>query len=274
MKHPLSWIVYTLTNPRTGEVRYVGWTCKTLNRRLNTHIQTAVSKPPRDHRAKWILSLLSIGVRPVIEAIESGSGEGWAEAEKRWIATFRANGARLVNATDGGEGTVGCPSSAAARKASSLRTKGKRMDAEHLAKWHAAARAANLGRALSKEHRAKLSKIQIGKKRPLEVLKPMWEANVVRYQNGISDETREKQAAVKRGKVYSAETRAKMSAAALGKPDSPEVRAKKGAIIRMRFALLTPEQRHEQMSAIAKRKGWETRALAATLVIDAQKGGR
>ncbi len=100
----MRWTVYTLKDPRTGTIRYVGWTVKSLARRLNIHIQDAVSKPARSHRAKWILSLLSIGIRPVIDAIEQGQGDGWAQAEKRWIAKFRAEGARLVNGTDGGDG--------------------------------------------------------------------------------------------------------------------------------------------------------------------------
>jgi len=53
------------------------------------------------------MSLVSIGLIPEIEAVECGTGETWQEAERRWIATYRAKGARLVNATDGGEGTPG-----------------------------------------------------------------------------------------------------------------------------------------------------------------------
>jgi hypothetical protein len=53
------------------------------------------------------LSLVSIGLHPLLEIIESGSGDGWANAERRWIAFYRASGARLVNGTDGVEGAPG-----------------------------------------------------------------------------------------------------------------------------------------------------------------------
>jgi len=56
------------------------------------------------YRQKWILSLVSIGLIPIIELIESGTGEGAPEAEQRWIASYRANGVRLVNGTEGGDG--------------------------------------------------------------------------------------------------------------------------------------------------------------------------
>jgi hypothetical protein len=49
--------------------------------------------------------MVSIGLEPQIEAIESGAGNDWAEAERRWIKFYRNAGARLSNTTDGGEGT-------------------------------------------------------------------------------------------------------------------------------------------------------------------------
>ena len=61
----------------------------------------------RTYKERGILSLLSIGLSPVIEEVERGSGDGWPEAEQRWIAFYRAQGARLWNATEGGEGVIG-----------------------------------------------------------------------------------------------------------------------------------------------------------------------
>lgn len=102
----MDWLIYTLKNPRTLEVRYVGWTSLSADQRLRTHIAESVVSQ-KTHKQRWILSLLSIGLTPVIEVIESGTGDGWSEAERRWIAFFRASGARLVNGTDGGDGVVG-----------------------------------------------------------------------------------------------------------------------------------------------------------------------
>lgn len=65
------------------------------------------AKGGRTHKQRWLFSLLTIGLLPQMEALESGTGDGWQEAERRWIAFYRAKGAALVNGTEGGEGVVG-----------------------------------------------------------------------------------------------------------------------------------------------------------------------
>jgi hypothetical protein len=103
----MNWIIYTLKCPRTLEVRYVGFTSKGARSRLLKHINTAVKARRPICSQRWILSLVSIGLVPLIEVIESGSGDGWQDAERRWIAHYRAQGAGLTNATDGGESITG-----------------------------------------------------------------------------------------------------------------------------------------------------------------------
>jgi hypothetical protein len=80
------------------------------------------------------MSLHSIGLTPLIEAIESGDGE-WEEAEMRWIAYYRASGARLWNTTDGGDGLLnwGTPEtrSAQSRKREAALTSEQRATREH-----------------------------------------------------------------------------------------------------------------------------------------------
>jgi hypothetical protein len=39
-----------------------------------------------------------------LSILETGTGLGWQEADRKWIKTFRESGADLVNATDGGDG--------------------------------------------------------------------------------------------------------------------------------------------------------------------------
>ncbi len=102
----MNWVIYVLKDPRTDEVRYVGWTKKSARARLGNHINE-VAKYQRTHKQRWIASLLGIGLRPEVEVIESGEGPAWAEAEIRWIAFYRGCGADLVNSTDGGEGVIG-----------------------------------------------------------------------------------------------------------------------------------------------------------------------
>ena len=102
MTAPKRWTVYTLSHPRTAIVRYVGSTTQTPQTRLKRHIGQSVEM--RTAKDRWIASLLRSGGVPVIRVIESGFGEGMAEAEQRWIAHYRKNGARLTNKTAGGEG--------------------------------------------------------------------------------------------------------------------------------------------------------------------------
>ncbi|MGW2936067.1 GIY-YIG nuclease family protein [Streptomyces sp. NPDC001156] len=108
----MAWI-YTLSDPRSGEVRYVGVTTRSLAERLRGHISDAGRQ---DHKSRWIRSLLKEGVSPVMTEIEAVPVEDHGEAEQRWIAAYRANGARLTNATDGGPGTLGRVASSETRE--------------------------------------------------------------------------------------------------------------------------------------------------------------
>ena len=73
-----------------------------------------------------------------MDIIETGSGEGWVEAERRWIAFYRASGARLTNDTDGGDGAPGRGTpevrSAIMKKANASRTSEQRTAAGKKAK--------------------------------------------------------------------------------------------------------------------------------------------
>jgi hypothetical protein len=168
--------IYVLADPRTSEIRYVGMTTRSLRTRLAAHL--------RDHRrdtyrSRWINAVLEAGVKPVIIEIEIVPADDRSAAERKWIAYYRAAGANLVNATDGGEGTLGrkltpeqrqIVGEAArrrfqdpqARKAVSLVHKGKTISAEHrrvvgeaaTRRW---AEYRGSGGAPSEESRARLS---------------------------------------------------------------------------------------------------------------------
>jgi hypothetical protein len=99
----MNWIIYILKNPRTGAVGYVGFTIRDLSARLKDHIKEAF-RPAQTKKNRWFLSLLSIGLCPIIEAVESGTGDGWRDAESRWISHYLKQGARLTNSSMGGEG--------------------------------------------------------------------------------------------------------------------------------------------------------------------------
>lgn len=117
----MTWSIYVLKHPITNEVRYVGFTSRPVKERLARHLGNAALRD-KTYKGRWVLSLISMGLRPVIEVIESGIGDGWQEAERRWIAFHRANGGRLVNTTDGGDSL---PASTSAERS------------ERAKKWHA-----------------------------------------------------------------------------------------------------------------------------------------
>jgi predicted GIY-YIG superfamily endonuclease len=117
----MNYQVYTLADPRTNIVRYVGYTGKKLEARLKTHLNDR----ERNHRTFWISSLRADGLLPKIELIEAfESKEEALEAERYWIAICKYQfGFDLVNGTDGGE----CFTlSEAARKKLSQSHRGKR----------------------------------------------------------------------------------------------------------------------------------------------------
>lgn len=96
--------IYGLTDPRTGEVRYVGQTKNELRKRLRAHIGEAVAhKPVCVHKNNWIRSLLSLGLEPQIVLLEEVQEEQVNEAEVKWIASFH----NLTNIATGGNGPVG-----------------------------------------------------------------------------------------------------------------------------------------------------------------------
>ncbi len=119
-------VIYTLSDPRTGFVRYVGKTVRPLGRRLSAHLRDVKAQEYGHHAACWIRSLLAVGVRPVIEPLED-SPEDIDEAERFYIAYLRFLGCDLTNSTPGGDGGS---------------HKGRRISTEHRARLSEAARTA------------------------------------------------------------------------------------------------------------------------------------
>jgi len=96
-------VIYVLKDPRTLAVRYVGKAVN-LKRRLANHIIPSI-KNKTCHRARWIASLLFLGLKPIAEVIEEIDAlDSMNERERFWIAFYREQGCELTNTTDGGEG--------------------------------------------------------------------------------------------------------------------------------------------------------------------------
>jgi len=103
-----SWVIYTLHDPREPhEVRYVGKTHQKPCDRWRRHLQVAKSGCDKTHCGYWKRFLLSSGVEPVFTVVETGTDNGWNDAEVRWVAHYRGMGDRLTNHTDGGGGIIG-----------------------------------------------------------------------------------------------------------------------------------------------------------------------
>ncbi len=119
-----AWFIYTLSDPETMKIRYVGWTTN-LKSRLKWHISDAKTKTGKQHKRRWIKSLINKKLKPIMDVVEVGVGDGWQAIEKRWIKHHRDSGCDLVNATDGGEGVAGFAVSAESRARQSAARLGK-----------------------------------------------------------------------------------------------------------------------------------------------------
>lgn len=93
-----------LTEP-DGEIRYVGKTIKPIHKRYNQHLASA-RRREKGYIFNWIRSVLSSGYLPTIALIGEVEGNGCKE-EIAWIAYGKAERWRLVNRTEGGDGTLG-----------------------------------------------------------------------------------------------------------------------------------------------------------------------
>jgi len=265
------YVIYGLTDPRTDQVRYIGWT-QTPQQRLRAHISEA--KRQRSHKARWIASLLKIGLSPGLFAIAEVDG-GWAEAERFWIAFYQAFGCPLTNMADGGEGAPGHMLSAESRKKISRAGMGRHPSAETCARLSAANKGRNLtpehkekismatrGRARCKpstETRAKMAAAHKGRKSSLET-----RAKMSAYQRGSkraprSDEAKQKAADANRGRKRSVKSREKMSEWQRGRKLTPEHRAKLSA---SHTSLKHPAEQNARHSQ-AMREWWMSRKAAA-----------
>lgn len=119
-------IIYGLYDPRDGVLRYVGKTSQPLHARVVQHTAPKALRLSH-HRAAWLRSLDAEGLKPEARVIEETTADEWESRERYWIAFHRAQGANLVNGTDGGEGgatSKGQPCSAVRRAAISRALKG------------------------------------------------------------------------------------------------------------------------------------------------------
>lgn len=199
--------VYSLSSTRNGEIRYIGQTTQPLGKRLVQHRNYAkLRKVTAVH--KWMVSEIEAGFDIRITALVEDAV--LHQTEIALIAQYRKNGARLLNHTDGGEGTVGWRGNKG-NKRPDLAEKNR------LAKGKP-------GHPVSPEARAKIAASKLGKKCPFLIERNKAKAGLPGHPH--TDQSKAKIGAALKGRTFSEETRKKISEKAKGRKLSPESVAK------------------------------------------------
>lgn len=180
--------IYTIEDPITKEVVYVGKTKNTLKSRLNGHI--SASKRHKFKFANYINSIITMGYTPVISLIDEVDDNNWQFWEQFYICLFKSWGYELKNITLGGD----------------LDNTGKKLSDETKKR---------MSKPKTKEHIEKVRLSNIGKKRSKDVIDKMKmfkHSDASNLMNSISH----------LGKVTSDETKKKQSDALIGIKKSRE----------------------------------------------------
>lgn len=96
--------IYTLEDPESGDIRYVGMTTGTLKQRLSQHVYDGRNR--RSHKSNWISSMLKVDKRPVIKLLEECHEDIWEDVERMYISLFKTWGFNLTNLDEGGKGSI------------------------------------------------------------------------------------------------------------------------------------------------------------------------
>ena len=87
--------IYTLSDPETEVIRYVGKTRQYPPMRLYQHIMFARrGKTPKD---RWLQGLLSRKLQPIFTIIEQCPHDDGPAAEAKWIAFYLESGVAILN---------------------------------------------------------------------------------------------------------------------------------------------------------------------------------
>ena len=257
--------VYQLLDPRTGSVRYVGYSSDPRRRFANHACDAAET-----HKARWIRALQRDGLTPVLAILcVVETAEEAKRIEVALIARLRAVGANLTNATAGGDGLAdpttevrakcatrtGIPHTPETRAKISAGNTGKRMSVETKQKI-AAARS---GTTATESARAKMAAAKLGKSRAFSP------SHLNNLRAALSSATtRQRMRAAKTGtrnnffgRRHSSAARARWSAMKAGSTHSDATRAK------MR-ASQSKRRRIERLKTIAKTHPQLVRSLTIT----------
>lgn len=93
--------IYSLSDPITNEIRYVGKS-DNINARLTEHIRKCTYS--NTHKNNWIKSLLNKNLKPKIGILDKVSNTDWEFWEIYWINLIKMWGFNLTNIGIGGRG--------------------------------------------------------------------------------------------------------------------------------------------------------------------------
>jgi len=98
-------LIYSLSDPRTNEIRYIGRTIQDLKHRLNNHLSGVRIKNKngqfKSEKEKWFHELLSCNLQPIIEEIDcvECKEDEIPLIEDYWIEQFKVWGFNLTNSS-------------------------------------------------------------------------------------------------------------------------------------------------------------------------------
>lgn len=100
------YLIYSLCDPITYEIRYIGLSTSGLDR-PKSHTLPSCIKKSKTKNNNWIKSLLNQGFKPIIQVIQYLPNKiDVYECEKYWIKYFKDRNANLNNHSDGGENSL------------------------------------------------------------------------------------------------------------------------------------------------------------------------
>ncbi len=207
----MSYQIYTLSDPITNEIRYIGFTSKILEKRLHQHIHRAkYHTKVTFHVTCWIRKLLKNNLTPIIEHLDYCDDDTWQQYERYWISQFKTWGFNLTNHTDGGDGMLNPSKETREKLSKSL--KGKIRTKEQIENH----RKAITGRKMSEEHKQKhrenASQYWKGKKLNPETIKKMIVSKQgFKHSQESKNKISENNAKIWLGKKFSKETKEQMS---------------------------------------------------------------
>lgn len=97
----MEYYIYTLSDPISNEIRYVGKT-KNLKDRLSRHMNPSNLKNLWTPKSKWLKYLKNNNLKPIMEILDIGDENNIDDLEIYWISQLNTWGLKLKNITKGG----------------------------------------------------------------------------------------------------------------------------------------------------------------------------